>query len=228
MAMGITPETLLAECQRALAAWPFLFDVETAHQLPRGLLLAVGSRETNLNNEVGDGGHGHGVFQLDDRSHHIPAGFDSDVGAQADKAAAMLSANIASFQGDLHCGVSAYNCGAGNVSRGVSRFRNPDHWTAGPDWPNYPGNYGGDVLARLAFIQEKFALTPPPDEEDDVPVVTRCTDPTLHPEILVTGVLDVPLWLSAEDDVRAYSEIGKVVRLTPATFTALLGRAVRK
>lgn len=107
----------------------------------------MGSRETNLTNEVGDGGHGHGVFQLDDRSHDIPAGFDSSVDTQALKAAAMPAANIASFQGDLHCGVSAYNCGAGNVSKGVARFRD--------------------------------APIPPP-------------------EILVTGVLDVPLWLTAD------------------------------
>src|SRR3954471_11864244 len=31
------------------------------------LLCAIGSRETNLHNIVGDGGHGRGMFQQDDR-----------------------------------------------------------------------------------------------------------------------------------------------------------------
>lgn len=39
------------------------------YHLPPEFVLAVGSRETNLRNILGDGGHGHGVMQIDDRSH---------------------------------------------------------------------------------------------------------------------------------------------------------------
>ena len=37
--------------------------------LPAGLLLAIASQETDMNDVVGDGGHGRGLFQIDDRSH---------------------------------------------------------------------------------------------------------------------------------------------------------------
>jgi hypothetical protein len=81
--MRILPRDLRAEYLHAKATWPFVTEVNDAHSMPRSLLFAVGSRETNLRNVVGDGGHGHGVFQLDDRSHQIPPGFDQDVRAQA-------------------------------------------------------------------------------------------------------------------------------------------------
>jgi hypothetical protein len=58
------------------------------------LLFAVGSREANLTNEAGDFGHGHGVWQLDDRFHTLPGGgleqFDADVALQCATAAGML------------------------------------------------------------------------------------------------------------------------------------------
>ena len=42
---------------------------ERAQDLPPGLLLAIASSETNCRNMVVDGGHGRGVFQIDDRWH---------------------------------------------------------------------------------------------------------------------------------------------------------------
>jgi hypothetical protein len=73
--MRIPAATLLAQYRRASRDWPFIDALELHHGLPRGLLYAVGSRETNLTDKTGDGGHGHGVFQLDDRSHTIPNPF---------------------------------------------------------------------------------------------------------------------------------------------------------
>src|SRR5436190_1777044 len=41
---------------------------ERAAKLPAGLLLAIASRETGCRDIAGDGGHGRGLFQIDDRS----------------------------------------------------------------------------------------------------------------------------------------------------------------
>ncbi len=55
--MEITESALTTQYQRANSAWPFIHQTELARGLPRMLLFAVGSRETNLTNEVGDFGN---------------------------------------------------------------------------------------------------------------------------------------------------------------------------
>ena len=151
--MNIAPSVLVSQCQRFLASWPQLWAWETAARLPRGLLLAVGSRETNLTNETGDDGHGHGVWQLDDRSHTIPAGFDVNVGQQASTAAGMLRALLDRTGGNVDQAACYYNSGQPD-----------DRWTTG-------GDYGSDVASRLAYIQAAF--TPPHPSEAVTAVATR-------------------------------------------------------
>lgn len=138
--MRISPADLRAEYGRAQRDWPFITDVNNRYQFPPCLLHAVGSRETNLRNVVGDGGHGHGVFQLDDRWHQIPAGFDQDVAAQTETAAGMLAALYARYH-DWTKALNAYNSGSPDVNQ-----------TAGHD-------YGPDVMAR----QQCLAGATPPD-----------------------------------------------------------------
>ena len=75
---------------------------EKRHKLPAGLLLAVASRETNMEDKVGDGGHGRGLFQIDDRfhgdwlaQHGAPgAGTTPRLADAAEFAAAMLASNL--------------------------------------------------------------------------------------------------------------------------------------
>lgn len=100
----------------------------------------------------------------------------------------------------------------------------------GTQWAGWPGNSPGPYDISLLAVDFFDAPTPaPPVQEDtDMPVVTRCTDAKAHPQILVTGVLDVPVWLETEADVAAYTAVGKAVKLTPATFVLLLARAVTK
>jgi Putative peptidoglycan binding domain len=131
--MNISPQDLAAEYDRANRDWPFITDVNTRYGFPPCLLHAVGSRETNLRNVVGDGGHGHGVFQLDDRWHQIPPGFDSDVPAQTDTAARML-AGLHQRVGDWTLACNLYNSGSTDVNQ-----------TAGHD-------YGPDVMARQQYL----------------------------------------------------------------------------
>ena len=83
------------------------------------LLAAVAAQETggpganSGTNVVGDGGHGHGLFQIDDRYHAFastPAAMDP--GQNADYAAGMLSGLLQTYGGNVHAALSAYNAGS--------------------------------------------------------------------------------------------------------------------
>jgi Transglycosylase SLT domain len=83
------------------------------------LLAAVAAQETggpgsnSGANVVGDGGHGHGVFQIDDRYHAFastPAAMDP--AQNADYAAGMLSGLLQKYGGNVHAALSAYNAGS--------------------------------------------------------------------------------------------------------------------
>lgn len=140
--MRITRDDLLAQYQRASKAWPFITAINDSRKLLPCLLYAVGSRETNLRNIVGDGGHGHGMFQLDDRWHAIPAGFDQDVFAQAQRAADMLD-GLRSANGTWLAALNAYNSGQTNTAHTAN------------------GDYGPDVLERQAILSN-IAIGAPP------------------------------------------------------------------
>lgn len=138
--MEITGAELTSQYQHANSAWPFIHQTELAHGLPKMLLFAVGSRETNLTNELGDFGHGHGVWQLDDRFHTPPGGswpqFDTDVTVQCTIAAAMLQGMLTVTGGNVEAAAAIYNSGQ-------------------PGEPGTThGDYGIDVLQRMQFLQQ--------------------------------------------------------------------------
>src|SRR5258708_16635340 len=147
--MHITESALSAEYQRAKLQWPFIHQTELAHGLPKMLLFAVGSRETDLTNEVGDNGHGHGVWQLDDRFHSPPPGgsfanFDSNVPLQCATAAAMLHTDLAITGGDVAEAAALYN----------SRQSGPAATTR--------GGSGSDLLGRVPTPPQLHADPRPP------------------------------------------------------------------
>lgn len=93
-----------------------------AHQLDPTLLAAVAAQETGGpgsnqgRNIVGDGGHGHGLFQIDDRSWSFaqsPAAMDP--AANADEAATILSDDLARYGGNVREALSTYNSGSPNA-----------------------------------------------------------------------------------------------------------------
>ena len=158
-------QTLAAELARAQAhGWEqACAEAEEREGLPRGLLLAIASHETDMNDVVGDSGHGRGLFQIDDRSHGRflascrPAaerqGGKPPVVVAARYAATLVKQNLAYGRKQgigerdlLKFGVSAYNAGAGGAWEGF-KLGDSDRKTTG-------GDYARDVLGRHAIFRE--------------------------------------------------------------------------
>jgi len=136
------------------------------------LIFAIASRESNMRNIVGDGGHGRGWLQIDDRFHHeflashrgcesgsftptrpsaAPRGLVPSLTASTIKAIELLRANMRAARSEgvpesqvLRFAVAAYNAGAGGATQGF-RAGNIDGRTTGRD-------YSKDVLARKAAV----------------------------------------------------------------------------
>jgi hypothetical protein len=138
-------ETPLDAYHRAQKQFPEISPAEGRFRLPDCLLFAVGYRETLLTNEVGDGGHGHGIFQLDDRSHQIPTGFDQSVPLQVAVAGQMLFVLLSEFAWSNLYAVAAYNAGVSAVRSAIHRGDDVNSVTTG-------GNYARDVLAHLSLF----------------------------------------------------------------------------
>src|SRR5580658_7606111 len=93
------------------------------HGLDPELLAAVAAQETGGpgsnagRNIVGDGGHGRGVFQIDDRWHDFAKSSDAmDPEKNADYAAGMISGLLHRYGGNVHEALSAYNAGDPNAT----------------------------------------------------------------------------------------------------------------
>lgn len=162
--MRITPADLERQLGDARAkGWDAIFArVEDAQALPRGILLAIASRETNMTDIVGDGGHGRGLFQIDDRfwkewltAHGAGGGGRKPpVRDAAKKAAEIVSGNLAFGRRNgvaeadlLKFALSAYNAGPGGA---IADYRRGDS-----DLKTTGGDYGRDVLERHAAIPGK-------------------------------------------------------------------------
>jgi peptidoglycan hydrolase-like protein with peptidoglycan-binding domain len=148
---------------------PIMNQAERRHKLPAGLLIAIASRETDMNDIVGDNGHGRGLFQIDDRAHTDwlsqhgakGAGTKPSVADAAEFAAALLASNRSFGQRNgiarkdlLKFACSAYNAGAGGALAG-HQAGDSDARTTGRD-------YGRDVLERLAAIKGGNGGAPQP------------------------------------------------------------------
>lgn len=99
------------------------------HGVNPELLAAVAAQETGGpgsnagRNVVGDGGHGHGVFQIDDRWHAFASGAGAmDPKKNADYAAGMLHDLLRQYGGDAHRALSAYNAGSPDARGTTTRW----------------------------------------------------------------------------------------------------------
>lgn len=119
------------------------------YSFPPEILVAIGSRETNLRNIIGDGGHGHGIMQIDDRS--FPAWCQGKRWQSAIEAIRM-GAYVLSTKRErainkkvpdkdaLRVALASYNAGD-HAIQDYFHHGNPDLRTTGHD-------YSADVLKR--------------------------------------------------------------------------------
>lgn len=117
------PQGAQALARRGVAYAPEITRAAAKYGLDPRLLAAVAAQETGGpgsnagRNIVGDGGHGHGIFQIDDRFH----GFARTAAAMnpqsnADYAAGMISGLLKQYGGNVHKALSAYNAGDPNAT----------------------------------------------------------------------------------------------------------------
>jgi spore coat assembly protein SafA len=123
------------------------------YNVPPEIITAVISRETNGRNIIGDGGHGHGLMQIDDRYHgsflrNNHNGLDP--ATNIDYGTSIIRDNLNRYNGDFRKALAAYNAGQGNVDRAVANGLSPDAYTTGR-------NYGADVLQRAREFGRFFS-----------------------------------------------------------------------
>ncbi len=176
--------TAIIDPRLARAIWqPYVGDIALACESRRppedtALIVAIGLRETILGTApdyvhadperpymgTGDGGHGRGLFQLDDRGpfkHLVPAlGEDWTPFIQACCAIAVIEdarrslADLVDDELYERAVVAAYNCGAGAARLALRAGKDPDFWTTGRD-------YGRDVLALRDRLRHLYPETFP-------------------------------------------------------------------
>lgn len=138
---------------------PFFTEAAQAFNFPIALLLAIASRETNIRNIIGDGGHGRGIMQIDDRSFpdFANSGASKDPRQNILKGGEILNGkrrflSQKGISGDvlIRGSVAAYNGGEGRVLKAIRADRDVDSVTAN-------GNYSSDVLGRSQILEELLA-----------------------------------------------------------------------
>jgi hypothetical protein len=152
------------------AGWlPYFQKAAKDYEFAPELLLGIASRETNMKNIVGDGGHAYVVMQIDDRSYPdwCHSGGWKDVNGCIQKGALVLDGKREQFRGRegkslkiggatfrgassvsdsdlLRVAVSAYNCGLWAFYY-FSKGGDPDVKSPGHD-------YSEDVLNRTQYF----------------------------------------------------------------------------
>lgn len=144
------------------------------YHFPVAVLIAVASRETDMRNIVGDGGHGYGIMQIDDRSYPdwCHSGAWKDAGSGIMKGALVLDGKreqVRNGQGKnltvgglpftgasslsdddlLRIAVAAYNCGLWSYYS-YSTEGDPDRRSTHHD-------YSADTMARAAVFRGLLA-----------------------------------------------------------------------
>lgn len=137
----------------------FIADAATIWPDPRlfaWLLVAVGMRETGWRNVRGADGHGCGLMQIDDRAWRAWCttynAFDPE--ANIRKGAEILAWGLKLFSPNWQAGIAAYNCGPGNVHKGLA-LTPPD-----PDARTTDANYGADVIRRCKLYKPPDLVLP--------------------------------------------------------------------
>ncbi len=116
--------------RHGVAYAPEIAQAAQRHGVDPALLAAVAAQETGGpgssagSNIVGDGGHGRGIFQIDDRWHAFARSAAAmNPQANADYAAGMIADLLQRYGGDVHKALSAYNAGDPNATGTVTAWQ---------------------------------------------------------------------------------------------------------
>lgn len=133
---------------------PYFQTAALDYGIPVHVLLGVASRETNCRNIIGDGGHGHGIMQIDDRSY--PAwcnrGIWKDVGESIRMGAYVLAEKRRQIspsipvEDRLKVALAAYNAGTRHIIH--------DYFSGVVDRHTTGQDYSKDVLKRAEVFKE--------------------------------------------------------------------------
>ncbi len=124
------PQTARSLALHGVAFAPEIASAAGKYHVDPALLAAVAAQETGGpgsnagRNVVGDGGHGRGIFQIDDRYHSFATTAAAmDPQSNADYAAGMISGLLKRYGGDVHRALSAYNAGDPNASGTITSWQ---------------------------------------------------------------------------------------------------------
>lgn len=151
--------TISTLAQRGVAFAPEIASAASKFGVDPTLLAAVAAQETGGpgsnagRNIVGDGGHGHGIFQIDDRFHDFAATAQAmDPQANADYAAHMISGLLKRYGGDVHKALSAYNAGDPNASGTITAWRDGSRLGYADSVLRHYANIAGTTPAALTEL----------------------------------------------------------------------------
>lgn len=131
------------------------------------IIVAIGMRESRWGTRLsppgpggtGDGGHGRGIMQIDDRSFGVWLLTNNwtDPYTNVAKGTDILKAKMAYVQSHsnltgadlLEAAIAAYNTGEGNVVKSINAGMPPDTTTTG-------GDYSADVIAKASDYTNAF------------------------------------------------------------------------
>jgi hypothetical protein len=138
------------------------------HGVDPRLLAAVAAQETggpgsnSGSNIVGDGGHGHGVFQIDDRWHAFARSSAAmDPQANADYAAGMI-ANLLQRYGNVRQALSAYNAGDPNASGTMTQWQDGSRLDYADSVMRHYALLGGQESQPVQDLSSYASMTLPP------------------------------------------------------------------
>jgi soluble lytic murein transglycosylase-like protein len=149
--LGYSPDP----SSRAAVYWQQIQQVSQETGVDASLIAAIGDRETLWGTSsslsqygpagTGDGGHGHGLMQIDDRSHGAWLGSNdwTDPYTNISYAVGQILLPALNTFGDARTAADAYNAGVGGVQKAIASGNDPDS-------PTTDGNYGSDVMRRAA------------------------------------------------------------------------------
>jgi len=153
----------------ALTGVRFGAEIESAarsHGLDPRFLAAVAAQETggpgasSGNNVVGDGGHGHGLFQIDDRWHAFASTPEAmNPAKNADYAAGMLSDLLVKYNGNAKAALSAYNAGSPTAPGTLTTWADGRQLTYPDSVVRHYADLGGDPAALGADLASEQPQT---------------------------------------------------------------------